>query len=172
MEIYTQMLKLKFIPIALLLLSFLTACGPTQADLDAANARATQAEQVAAVQAQRADEANQRANEYWLAAKWNAATQPERIGLVVMGIGAMGAAMLMVYLAHVSLMDAPGRRQHELDLRDRRIREQELRNEERKLAILAMRQAQLEQQAVHQIKVQKYAAPQLPAGQRQLQRHE
>lgn len=162
------------IPIALLLLSFLTACGPTQADLDAANQRAAQAEQLAAAQAQRAEEANARANEYWVAAKWNSATQPERLGMFVIGVGALGLFGLLGYMAVMAVMDAPGRRQHELDMRDRRIREKELRNEERKLEILAARQAQLGQPeaAQWQAKVSKYAAPQLTNGQRQLQRHE
>jgi hypothetical protein len=131
-----------FIPILVLL----TACGLSQADLDAANQRAAQAEQIAAVQAQRAAEANQRADEYWWQAKWNAATNPERMGIALAGMAAMGLFGLLGYGMYALVVDAPSRRAHEYDLREQRIREMQAANE-RAALILAARQTQLRQQA-------------------------
>lgn len=152
--------------LAVFVLSVALAGCVSQPELDAANQRAVYAEQAAAAQAQRADEANARANEYWLMAKWNAATQPERLGVFVMGVAALGLFGLLGYMAVMAVMDAPGRRQHELDLRLARIREQEVANERAQLILIARQQQQQQLQAGIQVHrpaaIKKYAAPQLP----------
>lgn len=152
-------MQMKYLLIAISFL-LLTAC-VSQSDLDAANARTAQAQQYAAVQEQRANDAQSRAD----ALSFQTFVKSDTAVLAILVVGVLG---LVVILA----LSAPSLAEYQAQTRRDRLHEFELENERAQILLEAKRlQLQQRQQAQalpatrRVIIAQDVPAPQLPRGQ-------